>query len=83
MLNPYQKELLLQESKKADELKVLSKKVRVETMKTFTLTYDRHEGRYGFKNSNFPESYPYGTSIMEYNRDPDWTVKLKPQRLPL
>jgi hypothetical protein len=70
--------LLLQESKKADQLKVLSKKVKIENMKTFTVTYDRHHGKYGFKNSDFPDAYPFGTSTMEYARDPDWSVKLQP-----
>jgi len=52
-------------------------------MKSFSLTYDRHKDKYGFRHSNFKESYNIGESPMEWAKDPDWSVKFVPQRINL
>lgn len=52
-------------------------------MYNFNLTYDRHRGRYGFKTSDFPDSYDPHESALVYTNDPDWTVKLRLKRLNL
>jgi hypothetical protein len=73
--------LLLQESKDLESIEKLGKVVSISTMKTFTVSYDRHSGKYGFKESDFPEKYQFGTSVMEYSRDPDYTNKMECQRV--
>ena len=80
LLNPYQKELMTRE--KPDKVKALEKKADIETMKTFELSYDRHANMYGYRQRNFPESYPWNTSEMEFRQDPDWSVKIQPLRYP-
>ena len=64
-------------------LENLQKKANLASMKTFTLTYDRHKGMYGQRLRNFPEEYPHGTSVLEFIGDPDWTVKLALRRFPV
>ena len=50
-------------------------------MKTFRLTYDRHVGLYNERVRDFPEGYRNSDSAYSWKNDPDWSVKLKPQRL--
>ena len=45
-------------------------------MKTFTMTYDRHKGMYGYKTSNFASEIDRHTPVLDYARDPDWTAKV-------
>lgn len=49
-------------------------------MYNFTITENRHKGRYGFRTENFPDSYYVYESTLNYKNDPDWTVKMKPKR---
>ena len=35
---------------------------------------------YGYRQRNFPESYSFRASEMEFRRDPDWSVKIECQR---
>ena len=74
MLNPYKKELAISQN---DALKVLESKASLESMKTFTLTYDRHKGKYSFREKDFPASYKLDASPLEYVNDPDWSVKFE------
>ena len=84
LLNPYQKELLLQqETTRTAQLETLAKVAKIETMKTFDLTYDRHAGKYGYREKDFPTEYSIHDSPMDYVRDPDYTVKFKVQRVNL
>lgn len=53
-------------------------KVNPKNMYNFTITENRHKGRYGYRTSNFPDSYHPLESALNYKNDPDWTVKLAP-----
>lgn len=68
LLNPYKKELAISQN---EDLKQLEKKVTLESMKTFTVSYDRHKGKYSYREKDFPDSYKIGTSALEYSNDPD------------
>lgn len=52
-------------------------------MYTFTVTKDRHQGRYGFKTSNFPSEYSPYESEMNYIKDPDFVTKVQISRVPV
>jgi hypothetical protein len=49
-------------------------------MKTFKMTYNRHYGRYGFRDKNFPKEYNIHETALNYSNDPDWSVKYKQNR---
>jgi hypothetical protein len=36
---------------------------------------------YGYKTSNFPESYSVKETGLNYSNDPDWSIKLETPRL--
>lgn len=79
LLNPYQKNLLVQEAmgtEKSTQIKRLEKITRINTMKTFSLTYDRHEGKYPTSVGPFPDKYTPNQSILDYRNDPDWSSKM-------
>ena len=50
-------------------------------MKSFPISYNRHKNKYGFKENNFPDTYQSDACVLDYARDPDWTVKFTYQRL--
>lgn len=52
----------------------------MNNMHTFTITYDRHEGKYGFKLSDFPDSYTHLECWADHIKDPDWLYKMQPTR---
>ena len=59
----------------------LEKITTLNNIKSFGLTYNRHEGRYGARNSNFPSSYNlHYDHHTDFIKDPDWTVKIEPKR---
>lgn len=68
---------------KSEQLQELSKIANIQSMQTFTLTYNRHEGRYGYRENNFPESYHNRECALEYAKDPDYTVKFEVERINL
>lgn len=79
LLHPYQKEELLSKST-PDEIEKytkLAQKTKFRNMNFFVITYDRHLNRYGFKTSDFPESYHPNMCSLTYMKDPDWTKKLE------
>ena len=85
LLNPYQKEVMLRE-RNPQEIKVLKEleqRTSLQSMRTFTVTYDRHKGKYGFKTDNFPEMYDHSASRLEMAYDPDWVVKISVNRFPM
>ena len=61
----------------------MAKKTSIKTMHTFNLTYDRHKGKYGIQRSNFPESYAYNESPLEFIADEDHMIKKQEQRVPV
>lgn len=52
-------------------------------MYNFRLTFDRHEGRYGYKTGNFPPTYSIYEGSLSYANDPDFTQKFTIVRLPV
>lgn len=52
-------------------------------MHTFTISYDRHKGRYSFKLKDFPETYNPNLPWYDFIRDPDWLDKFRYKRLNL
>ena len=50
-------------------------------MKNFTITYNRHENKYGPRLRNFPSEYAGGSPYIDYWNDPDWTQKIQPRRM--
>lgn len=78
MLNPYQKEMMVSEgNSKVKHLESLGTAyVNAQTLGSFTMTYNRHEGLYGFRTQDFPASYSASASSLEYALDPDYSVKL-------
>ena len=44
-------------------------------MNTFRLTYDRHKGKYGYKEKDFPKDYAITDTPLDYACDPDWSAK--------
>ena len=82
MLNPYQKEIISHD--KTDQIKhleSLGNKVSLHTMKNFSVTYNRHKGKYDYRSTNFPDSIVWWQSPLDYSKDPDWTNKLVIQRI--
>ena len=73
LLNPYSKQKMLEEESQPEEeldrLKFLAKNTSMSDMKTFKMTYNRHLGRYGHRQSNFPKEYLPHESSMNYGRD--------------
>lgn len=57
ILHPYTRDSFIAENLDSDKIVNLQKKVRMNNMHTFTLSYNRHEGRYGPPTSNFPDHY--------------------------
>jgi hypothetical protein len=64
-------------------LETLAKVAKIDTMKTFDLTYNRHAGKYGFVEKDFPKEYSVYAGPLDFVRDPDYSVKFKLQRLNL
>jgi hypothetical protein len=85
LLNPYQKEVMLRERtpQEIKILKELEQRTSHQSMQTFTITYDRHKGKYGHRTSNFPEMYDHSASRLEIANDPDWVVKMGVSRFPM
>lgn len=68
-------------TKKLESVQRLEKITTLNNIKSFGLTYNRHEGRYGARMSNFPASYNlHYDHHTDFTKDPDWTVKLEPKR---
>lgn len=94
MLNPYQKSQLISDRRKnllrqsetlqnARDFQKAERFANIDTMKNFTLTYDRHFEMYDATRKNFKESYSIHDSQMDFKNDPDWTVKMRTARWPL
>lgn len=83
LLNPYQKEELLRNAVDADAMKKLGERASIKTMYTFNITTDRFAGKYGYRTGNFPKSYSVHDLPIDYAYDPDWTVKIRYERLNL
>ena len=80
LVHPYTKDSFIAENIDNDSIVALQRKVRMSNMHTFTLTYDRHEGRYEYKLKDFPDSYPPVMPFYEFLKDPDWLYKMKYRR---
>jgi len=52
-------------------------------MYTFSITYDRHQGLYGYRTHSFPDKYDPDESSLNYANDPDWMQKLQIKRVNL
>mmetsp|Transcript_35666 Transcript_35666/g.54575 ORF Transcript_35666/g.54575 Transcript_35666/m.54575 type:complete len:116 (-) Transcript_35666:681-1028(-) len=86
-MNPYQRELLVNDTlgdqKKEDELRKLINNTNFKSIKSFTLSMNRHEKKYEGREFNFPDRYDSNVSVLDYRNDPDWTVKYETAKLPV
>ena len=73
LLNPYDKELLLDSANQEERLRLedVSKRTSFNNVHTDKLRYDRHKGAYGLRITNFPDSYHIRDSALEWRMDPD------------
>jgi hypothetical protein len=67
--------LLSQETNRTTELETLAKVAKIETMKSFDLTFNRHAGKYGYREKDFPKEYSIHAAPIDFVRDPDYSVK--------
>lgn len=80
LIHPYTRDAFIADNLDSERVLNLQKKVRMSNMHNFNLTYDRHDGKYGFKTSNFKDHYIYSDPWVEYLKDPDWYYKFQPKR---
>jgi len=78
LLNPYTKDAALQQS---EHLRNIAPRVKFQNMFTFVHTYDRHLNQYPARTKDFPSSYEYYESPLNWGYDPDWSVKIQPLRI--
>lgn len=85
LMNPILKQSLLEAAtdEERHRLVKLEKMTKLHMLEHFNSTYDRHKNLYGYRRSNFPQSYHPETPVLDYAMDLDWSVKYHKQRLRL
>ena len=78
LLNPITCQKMLEEATPEEKFKLekLIKTTSLSNLQNFTYSFDRHRDMYGYKTSNFPQSYHPKVSAINFAQDPDWSVKL-------
>lgn len=85
LLNPYERQSLIESSNQEEKLRLedLAKRTNFYSIRNDKLTYNRHQGLYGFRVRNFPESYTSQENHLDCLKDPDYINKVRKRRLNL